>query len=178
MPNAIVLAQAGAASTPAEAAIQAQIDQVQEQVRELVEEIQVVEPNERSFTVRTDAGFDALVSVSLFVAIAAVLCLRYYLGYRAKQDVQATVRAALDRGVPITGELLDRIVATPAPKRSDLRRGVIWIALGAGLAVFGLVVDPGGDTWQPMLAIGSVPLLLGAAYLALWRLGDGKDAKG
>jgi len=173
MPNAIVLAQAGATSPPAEAAIQAQIDQVQEQVQDLVEEIQVAEPNERSFTVRTDAGFDALVSVALFLAIAAVLCLRYYLGYRTKQEVQATVRAALDRGVPITGELLDRIVETPAPKRSDVRRGVIWMSLGVGLAAFGAVVDF-EDMWRPMLGIGLVPMLLGAAYLVLWRLGDGK----
>lgn len=175
MPNAIVLAQAGATSPAAEAAIQAQIAQVQEQVQDLVEEIQVAEPNERSLTVRTDAGFDALVSVSLFLAIAAVLCLRYYLGYRAKQEVQATVRAALDRGVPITGELLDRLVETPAPKRSDVRRGVIWMSLGVGLAAFGLIVDF-EDLWRPMLGIGLVPMLLGAAYLVLWRLGDGKTA--
>jgi hypothetical protein len=164
MLNAIVLAQAGATSPPAEAAIQAQIAQVQEQVQDLVEEIQVVEPNERVVIGSPNPGVDALVSISLFFAIAAVLCLRYYLGYRAKQEVQATVRAALDRGVPITGELLDRIVETPAPKRSDVRRGVIWMSL---------IVDF-EDLWRPMLGIGLVPMLLGAAYLVLWRLGDGK----
>jgi hypothetical protein len=171
MPNAIVLAQAGATSPPAEAAIQAQIAQVQEQVQDLVEQIQVVEPNERVIG-SPNAGVDALISISLFVAIAGVLCFRYYLGYRAKQEVQATVRSALDRGVPITGELLDRIVDTPAPKRSDLRRGVIWISLGMGLAAFALVDFV--DLWRPMLGIGLVPMLLGAAYLVLWRLGDGK----
>jgi hypothetical protein len=173
MPNAIVLAQAGAVSPPAEAAIQAQLAQVQEQVQDLVEQIQVVEPNEPVVIGSPNPGVDALVSISLFVAIAAVLCLRLYLGYRAKQEVQATVRAALDRGVPVTGELLDRLVDTPAPKRSDLRRGVVWLSLGVGLAAFGAVVD--FEDWgRPMLGIGLVPILLGAAYLVLWRLGDGK----
>jgi hypothetical protein len=175
MPNAIVLAQvlaqAGAANVPAEAAIQAQIDEVQEQVQDLVEEIQAVEPNERVVFGSPNPGVDALITISLFVAIAGVLCFRYYLGYRTKQEVQATVRSALDRGVPITGELLDRILDTPAPKRSDLRRGVIWISLGVGLAAFSLVDFQ--DMWRPMLGIGLVPMLLGAAYLVLWRLGDG-----
>jgi hypothetical protein len=166
MPNNIVIAQADA---PAEAGIEAQ---VQAQVQELVNEIRVP-PDFAGRDSSMDSPFSEAAPIVLFLAIAAVFCVKYYLNYRAKQDVQATVRAALERGVP-TGEILDRMVDTPPPKGSDLRRGAIWLALGVGIAAFGFTVDFGGDTWQPMLAIGLVPILLGAAYLVLWRLGDGK----
>jgi Domain of unknown function (DUF6249) len=163
MPSNIVIAQADA---PAEAGIEAQ---VQEQVRDLVNEIQV-SPD----TTHVAGPISELGPSVFFLAVALVFCVKYYWSYRAKQDVQTTVRAALERGVPMTGELLDRIVESPVPKRSDLRRGAIWAAVGVGLALFGLVVDSDGDAARPMLAIGLVPFLLGAAYLVLWRLGDGK----
>jgi len=165
MPNNIVIAQADA---PAEAGIEAQ---VQSQVQELVNEIRVP-PDLGGADSSMDSPFDAAIPIVLFLAVAAVFCTKYYLNYRAKQEVQTTVRAALERGVP-TAEILDRMVDMPPPKGSDLRRGVIWLALGTGLAAFGFAIDP-DDVARPMLAIGLVPILLGAAYLVLWRLGDGK----
>ena len=83
------------------------------------------------------------------------------------------MRVALERGDPLTPDLLDRLVQAPAPKRTDLRRGVIGIGLGIGLGAFGFIVgEP--DAVRPMLAVGLVPLLLGLAYLVLWRLGGDK----
>lgn len=114
-----------------------------------------------------------LVPIVLFLAIATTYCMKYYFAHRTRQDVQSTVRVALERGDPLTPDLLDRLVQAPPPKRTDLRRGVIGIGLGLGLGVFGLVVgEP--DAVRPMLAVGMVPLLLGLAYLILWRLGGDK----
>ena len=81
---------------------------------------------------------------------------------------------ALERGQPLSPELLDRLGQTPRPQRNDLRRGVVGICLGIGLGAFGLVLGQ-PDAMRPMLAVGLVPLLLGLAYLALWRL-SGKKA--
>ena len=114
-----------------------------------------------------------LVPIVLFLAIALTYCVKYYFAHRTRQDVQSTVRVALERGDPLTPDLLDRLVQAPPPKRTDLRRGVIGIGLGIGLGIFGLVVgEP--DAVRPMLAVGMVPLLLGLAYLILWRLGGDK----
>ncbi len=110
-----------------------------------------------------------LVPIFLFFAVAVTYCFKYFFAHRAKQDVQKTVRAALERGDPMTSQLLDRLVEQPAPKRNDLRRGVISIGLGVGLAAFGFIVGD-EDAVRPMIAVGFVPLLLGVAYLALWRL--------
>ena len=117
--------------------------------------------------------FEDLVPIVLFLAIALTYCVKYYFAHRTRQDVQSTVRVALERGDPLTPDLLDRLVQAPPPKRTDLRRGVIGIGLGIGLGIFGLVVgEP--DAVRPMLAVGMVPLLLGLAYLILWRLGGDK----
>lgn len=109
------------------------------------------------------------VPMVLFLAIAATFCVKYYFVHRSRQDVQATVRLALERGDPLTPEVLDRLVQAPTPQRTDLRRGVVGIGLGVGLGVFGLVLGQ-PDAVRPMLAVGMVPLLLGLAYLVLWRL--------
>lgn len=111
-----------------------------------------------------------IVPVVLFIAIALTWCAKYFFAHRTRQETQATVRAALERGTPLTPELLERLGEPAAPKRNDLRRGVIGVGLGLGLGAFGFIVgEP--DAVRPMLAVGLVPLLLGLAYLVLWRLG-------
>jgi hypothetical protein len=121
-----------------------------------------------------DSLAENLVPIVLFLAIAVTYCVKYYFAYRGRQDAQKTVRVALERGDPMSPELLDRLVQSPVPKRTDVRRGVIGIFLGIGLGAFGFILGD-EDAVRPMLAVGLVPLLLGLAYLLLWRLGGGKD---
>jgi hypothetical protein len=113
---------------------------------------------------------DDLVPIALFFAIAVTYCVKYYFAFRTRRDAQQSVRTALERGEPLTPELLDRLVQAPAPKSNDLRRGVIGVALGIGLGAFGVALGE-ESVVRPMLAVGCVPLLIGAAYLLLWRLG-------
>ncbi len=139
---------------------------------ELVSEI-VAAANEPSVDDAAETLAGEQVPMVLFVAIAVIYCVKYYFAHRTRQDVQSTVRVALERGDPLTADLLDRLVQPPAPRRTDLRRGVIGIGLGIGLGVCGLVVgEP--DAVRPLLAVGMVPLLLGLAYLILWRLNGDK----
>lgn len=57
----------------------------------------------------------------------------------------------------------------------DLRRGVIWVAIGLGLiaagAAFyaGLYYDGGApEVFSSFAALGAIPLFVGLTYLALW----------
>ena len=111
-----------------------------------------------------------LVPIVMFIAIAAVLCVYYYLRYRTTQAVQETVRTAIEQGQELTPEILERLGQAPKPQKSDLRRGVILMGVGLGLAAFGLLVGE-EEAMQPLMAIGSVPLLIGIAYLGLWKFG-------
>lgn len=115
-----------------------------------------------------------IIPMVLFLAVAATFCVKYYYNHRTRQDLQATVRAALERGAPLTPDLLDRLGQTSRPRNADLRRGVIWIGLGVGLIIFGFVLGE-EDATRPLLAIGAVPALLGLAYVALWRFGGDKS---
>lgn len=110
------------------------------------------------------------VPIVMFIAIAVVLCVYYYLRHRTGQAVQETVRAAIEHGQQLTPEILERLGQPPQPKKSDLRRGVILISVGLGIAAFGALVGE-DDAMRPLLAIGSLPFLIGIAYLGLWRFG-------
>jgi hypothetical protein len=51
--------------------------------------------------------------------------------------MQSTLRAAIDKGQPVPPEVIEtmtRAVKTPPTRLRDLRAGVIWLAIGIGLA--------------------------------------------
>ena len=110
------------------------------------------------------------VPIVFFAAIAAVLCVYLYLRYRTRHAVQETVRQAIEQGQQLTPEILERLGQPSRPKKSDLRRGVILISVGLGIAAFGALIGE-DDAIRPLLAIGSLPFLVGIAYLGLWKFG-------
>jgi len=122
-----------------------------------------------------EAAVEEVIAVSipifLFLAIAVVVSVYLYIRYRTQREVLVTVRQAIERGQELTPELLERLGQTPRGKDADLRRGVIAVALGVALALFGQLVGQ-EEARQPLLAIGAIPLLVGLAYLGLWRFGN------
>jgi hypothetical protein len=113
-----------------------------------------------------------LVPIVVILAVAVTYCMKYFFAYRARRDAQASIQTALERGQALTPEILDRLVhpgdQPRTTRNTDLRRGVIGIMLGIGLGAIGLVVGD-SHTIRVMLGIGLVPLLVGMAYVALWR---------
>jgi hypothetical protein len=112
----------------------------------------------------------AATAVALALVLATILIMSVYYRYRARADAQATIRAALEKGQPLSPELLTRLMEPLAPSANrrnlDLRRGVILVALGVGIAAIGLAAAP---TWKEALAVAALPLTIGIAYVALWR---------
>lgn len=109
-----------------------------------------------------------LVPVVIVLAVAATYCVKYFFAHKTRSDVQKSIQSALERGQELTPDLLDRIGQPARPRNSDLRRGLIGISLGIGLGAIGLIIGK-PDTVRVMLGIGLVPLLVGLAYVALWR---------
>ena len=115
------------------------------------------------------------VPIVMFIAIAVVMCVYYYMRHRTGEAVQKTVQTAIEQGQELTPEILERLGQTPKRKpadlrMADLRRGVVLISVGLGIAAFGALVGE-EDAMRPLLAIGALPLLIGVAYLGLWRFG-------
>ena len=114
---------------------------------------------------------DVIVPVAMFISVAVTFGLWFMYRYRTRTELQRTVRAALDKGQELTPELVERLGQPRRTPQSDLRRALIWIAVGLGFAAFGLLVGQ-DEAVRPMLAIGAFPALIGLAYLLMSRFSE------
>jgi hypothetical protein len=126
----------------------------------------------------------SIVLVSGFVLVAAVLCTRTYLSFRARVEYQKTVRLVIERGQQLTPEFLERLSEAPTPtrrpsKHRELRVGAVSVALGLGVATFGYLLGE-EEVVRPMIAIGNIPFLIGLALIGLWKFAPSgeDDARG
>ncbi|MGB5622182.1 MAG: DUF6249 domain-containing protein [Gammaproteobacteria bacterium] len=108
------------------------------------------------------------VPIVMFISLALIAVLYFYFRFRTRREMQHTVRAALDKGAELSPELLQQLGEPQRPKNADLRRGIIGVFLGIAFGAFGVLLGE-EDAVRPMLAIGSFPLLIGVAYLGLWK---------
>jgi len=116
-------------------------------------------------------GAEMWVPVSMFVSLAVVLSLFFYFRFRARREVQATMRQLIERGQELSPELLEHLgEPRPAPQR-DFRRGMVGVALGLAFLAFGLLLGE-ADAERPLLAISAFPFLIGLAYLLMWRINE------
>ncbi len=113
-----------------------------------------------------------LVPLAPFVMVVAIILVIFYFKHRRHQMMNETLRAMIDKGQPITPELLDSLkgnkngVAGPGAgsiggnfirQRNDLRTGVIL--MGVGLGILFLAGKPG---W--------IVFFIGLAYLVVSRI--------
>lgn len=114
---------------------------------------------------------EILVPLALFAMIAAIVLVPSWLKSRERTEMQATLRAAIDRGQEVPQEIIDAMtknVKTAPTALSDIRVGIIWIAIGLGICVFGYLVSYEADeAFHPMIGIGSIPMIIGLAYVVL-----------
>ena len=121
----------------------------------------------------------------VFAAITAIIFGPTYLKSREKREVQATVRHAIDKGQAQPPELIDAMtkdVASKLPSRTrDLRRGVIWVAVGVGIAAFGMLSELGWNDrdvemlGNGLLGVAAIPFTIGVAFIVLSFFNPNKE---
>ncbi|SDJ96575.1 DUF6249 domain-containing protein [Microbulbifer yueqingensis] len=125
-----------------------------------------------------EATLALLVPFGVFLLIGVSLWL--VLSYRARKNLEIhnTVRLALDKGVDVTPELIERLGANNQPHPlQDLRRGIVWIATAVGIALFGfLVPDPSNHAFLALLGIAALPCAIGFGYLAMHQFSRQRPA--
>ena len=123
---------------------------------------------------------------AVFGTITAITVGPTWLKSREKREMQATLRHAMDKGQSLPPEVIDALtqdVSRNLPSRSrDIRRGVIWLAVGIGLAAFGLINDftSGGRDWNDnlgdgLVGIAAIPVTIGLAFIVLSFFNKNKD---
>ena len=111
------------------------------------------------------------IPIAGILAPATVIALIVWFRYRIRQDMQQTIRLALDKGQELRPELVDRLGHPKPTKDRDLRLGVIWLAVAAALAIFGQVI-PDEEANSIFWGISAFPLFIGLAYVIIWRVAE------
>lgn len=141
-----------------------------------------------------------------FSFVAAIIIVPQVLRSMDRRRMYETLRAAYEHGQTVPPEVLDAMTRRPrsqgypppemealsrgvAPTAAtlaalqptqdrDLRRGVILLSIGVGLALIGVafyagLYEVGGapETLASFAAAGAVPVCIGLAYLGLWWFG-------
>jgi hypothetical protein len=97
-----------------------------------------------------------LIFGSPFLIVMAVLRHRM----RKQSMVNDLALRLAEKGQPIPPELFTQA----APARSDLRRGIIWVAVGLGVVIFGAF-----DGDNDVMGIGFIPVMIGLGFaIAAW----------
>jgi len=112
---------------------------------------------------------EELIPIVLFIVLGFIGVAYFYWNHKNRQSVMDTVQKAIETGGEFSSELLSQLGAAVNPRVRDLRRGVIFLALGvAGLLCSLFFPDP--EVVNGVRAGSMFPLLLGVGFLIVWRL--------
>lgn len=116
---------------------------------------------------------DILGPLFLFTFLGAIIIVPIVLRYRDRGRVHETLRAALDKGQPVSPELLEMLQKDVKPargKHADLRRAIVFLGIGAGFIAMGASIGQfaGEEALYGTAAAGMIPLFIGLGFLALW----------
>ncbi|MFT4253830.1 MAG: DUF6249 domain-containing protein [Caulobacter sp.] len=123
-----------------------------------------------------------LIPLAPFIMVVCIVCIPLWLKSRERREMQATVRAAIEKGQALPPELIEAMSKEVKPPKEssamrDMRVGVILIAVGGGIAVLGLTLGQIDDNaMHPFLGAAAIPALIGVAYVVLSFFNPNKGA--
>src|SRR3990167_1028257 len=126
-------------------------------------------------------GAEIFVPLGAFAMVVAIVVLPFYFKSKERAEMQATIRAAIDKGQPLPPEVIETLtksVKLPPSRLRDLRTGVIWLAVGVGVGLatyFGDFIHGSGDF--DGFGIASIPAVIGAAYIVLSFFNPNKEPR-
>lgn len=120
---------------------------------------------------------------AVFGTITAIVVGPTFLKSRERREMQQTLRHAIDKGQDLPPEVIEvmtRDVSKNLPSRTrDIRRGVMWMATGIGIGLFGVLNDMGSgwdrDFGDGLLGVAAIPLTIGVAFIILSFFNKNRD---
>jgi Domain of unknown function (DUF6249) len=133
---------------------------------------QVHQENKKMLDMHSMEGVVALLAVILIFGTPIIIVIAILI-HKAKrtQRIHQTVIALAEKGLPIPPDLF--VDKPSADGTSPLQKGVVLIAVGAGLTIFFLSLPDRHAPW----GVGMIPLLIGVGYLIVWKLEGKKGDK-
>jgi hypothetical protein len=110
--------------------------------------------------------FVALSIMGLFIGF-------FHYNSRTKRSLHTAVEKALEKGEKLTPELLKTLQTPSSGKYGDFRKGVLWLAVGAALALLG-ILNP-GEHGHNAAYFAFFPVFIGIGYIVIWKLNPEKD---
>jgi lipid-A-disaccharide synthase-like uncharacterized protein len=114
----------------------------------------------------------------VFGCPVAIVALVAYFRARKQKMLHETLRAIVEKGLPIPPELLhsSRHEGNSAASGQDdpdtaLRQGLLLVAAGLGICIWLLIKS--SDSW----GLGFIPLLIGVSFLVEWLIAKRKSSK-
>lgn len=126
-------------------------------------------------------GPEIIVPIGAFAMVVAIVCLPFYFKSRERREMQRTLRAAIEKGQPMPPEVIEAMTKTvklPPTRLRDLRTGIIWLAVGIGVAgatYFGDFIH--GDHDFDGFGIACIPAVIGVAYIVLSFFNPNKEER-
>lgn len=118
-----------------------------------------------------DALGASLVCLVIFGSFASIFIVPRYFKSRERQKLQDTIRVAIEKGQELPADVLEAMTRDirPASSRTrDIRVGVVWLAIAAGIAGFGAAIGYyAEEAVPPFLAMAALPGAIGLAFIIL-----------
>ncbi len=110
---------------------------------------------------------DILVPIVMFGSIPFIVWAVSHYRAKARQHAATVMQAVVTQGETLTPDIIKALGARPVRPHSDLRIGIILIAVAAATILFGGIV-PEGEAGRIMGGVAMFPLLIGIAYIGFW----------
>lgn len=117
--------------------------------------------------------FGILIPLAPFLMVAAIVIVPAWLRTRDRREMQATVRAAIEKGQPLPPELVDALSKDVRPRitssaHRDMRIGVVLIFVAVGVALTGLALGQINHyAMYGTLSGAAIPGMIGLAFVIL-----------
>lgn len=113
-----------------------------------------------------------LIPLGFFAMIAGIVLVPTWLKSRERREMQATLRASIEKGQALPPEVIEAISKDNAKPvqtaHRDLRAGVILLSVAIGIALLGYAVSFAEiDAYYPIVGVAAIPGMIGLAFIIL-----------
>ncbi len=113
---------------------------------------------------------DILVPIAVFTMVVGIVWLTSWSRAKTNAAIQKTVQKAIDKGVELNPDTIRALGVRERSQHSDLRGGLILIAIALGLIVLGSSVGIASgeeDMFAIMAGVAAIPGFIGLALLGM-----------